>query len=64
MQSIVLFLIKIKVCLSMDKFIVVLLFILHLLKIQHAENKIISKKEAVIIYGFYFLLFNLPASGL
>lgn len=44
MQPIVLFLIKIKVYLSIDKFIVVLLFILHLLKIQHAENKIISNK--------------------
>ena len=30
----------------MDKFIVVLLFILHLLKIQHAENKNYFKKES------------------
>ncbi|SIO01745.1 hypothetical protein SAMN05421769_1809 [Chryseobacterium scophthalmum] len=46
MQPIVLFLTKIKVCLSIDKFIVILLFILHLLKIQHAENKIISNTES------------------
>lgn len=52
MQTIVLFLIKTKVYLSIVKFIVVLLFILHLLKIQDVENKIISNNEAVIIYGF------------
>lgn len=46
MQSIVLFLRNIKVCLSMFKFIVILLFTLYLLKIQHVENKIISNKES------------------
>jgi len=46
MQSIVLFSINIKVCLSMFKFIVILLFTLYLLKIQDVENKIISNKES------------------
>jgi len=46
MQSIVLFVRNIKVCLSMFKFIVILLFTLYLLKIQDVENKIISNKES------------------
>lgn len=46
MQSIMLFSINIKVCLSMFKFIVILLFTLYLLKIQDVENKIISNKES------------------
>lgn len=46
MQSIVLFVMNIKVCLSMFKFIVILLFTLYLLKIQDVENKIISNKES------------------
>jgi hypothetical protein len=46
MQLIVLFSINIKVCLSMFKFIVILLFTLYLLKIQDVENKIISNKES------------------
>lgn len=46
MQSIVLFVRNIQVCLSMFKFIVILLFTLYLLKIQDVENKIISNKES------------------
>jgi|GEM_PF-1360498 len=46
MQSIVLFVMNIKVCLSLFKFIVILLFTLYLLKIQDVENKIISNKES------------------
>lgn len=46
MQSIVLFVMNIKVCLSMFKFIVILLFTLYLLIIQDVENKIISNKES------------------
>lgn len=46
MQSIVLFVRNIKVCLSMFKFIAILLFTLYLLKIQDVENKIISNKES------------------
>ena len=46
MQSIVLFVMNIKVYLSMFKFIVILLFTLYLLKMQDVENKIISNKES------------------